>query len=490
VAAQTPAAGGDLIAAYNAEPPSLDPHLSPAFLTSRVTELVYNGLVRYNAAFEVEPDLAARWTISEDLLTYTFELQPNVKFHNGRPLTADDVVYSFERMLNEPNSNRKDLLGSVDKVAAADERNVTFTLKQPYVPFLANLATPGMYIVAKELVEEHGNLDNQAVGTGPFTFVEWVPKSHIKLAKNPDYFEGGKPYLDSITLQIVPEESARLAAVRTGQVHHAVLRDPTSPDVLTGEDGVQVVSVPDLNFHVIGFKTSQPPFDDVRVRQAISLAVDRQELLDTTAFGNGQVAGPVPPALTNWALPTEELPFYETDVERAKALLADAGHRDGFTATIMASPAYPEMVSDAQIVQSRLKEIGIELEIQQEEWGVYVDRWLKRDFVIYSGINGQFSSDPDYSLYPSLYTGESWNVYEFSHPEVDRLLDAGRTTQDEAARKDIYNQLQQLIAEQAPLLWTYSGMISDAVSTRLNGYVVLPNESRSSLRDAWLTPEE
>lgn len=490
VAAQEPTPGGDLIATYNAEPPSLDPHLSPAFLTSRVTELVYNGLVRYNATFVVEPDLAAGWTVSEDQLSYTFELRPDVRFHNGRALTADDVVYSFERILNESDTNRSDLLGSVDTVIAADEEHVVFTLNAPYAPFLANLATPGMYVVAEEVVAEHGGLDTVAMGTGPFTFEEWTPNGHITLVKNPAYFETDLPYLDSITLQFLPEESDRLDAVRGGQAHQAVLHDPASRDALAKDDSVRIIDVPELNFHVIGFKTSQPPFDDIRVRQAISLVVDRQQLIDTTTLGHGEIAGPIPPALTDWALPTDELPFYEIDVERAKALLAEAGYTEGFSATIMTSPAYQQMVSDAQIVQAQLRAIGIELEIEQEPWDVYVDRWLNRDFEMYSGINGQFSDDPDYSLYPALHTGGPWNVSEFSNPDVDRLLDAGRTTQDAVTRKDIYDQLQHLLAEQAPLLWTYSGMISDAVSTRLNGYVVLPNESRASLRQSWLATED
>ena len=490
VAAQAPAPGGDLIATYNAEPPSLDPHLSPAFLTSRVTELVYNGLVRYDATFVVEPDLAAGWTVSDDQLSYTFELRPDVRFHNGRALTADDVVYSFERILNESDTNRSDLLGSVARVTAADDEHIVFILNTPYAPFLANLATPGMYVVAEEVVAEHGSLDTVAIGSGPFMFEEWAPNGHITLVRNPDYFEADLPYLDSITLQFLPEESDRLDAVRGAQAHQAVLRDPASREALANDDSVRIVDVPDLNFHVIGFKTSQPPFDDVRVRQAISLAVDRQELIDTTAFGIGEIAGPIPPALTDWALPTDELPFYESDVERARALLAEAGYAEGFSATIMTSPAYQEMVSDAQIVQTRLRAIGIELEIEQEAWDVYVDRWLNRDFEMYSGINSQFSDDPDYSLYPALHTGGPWNVSEFSNPDVDRLLDAGRTTLDAVARKDVYDQLQRLLAEQAPLLWTYSGMITDAVSTRLNGYVVLPNESRASLRESWLAAED
>jgi peptide/nickel transport system substrate-binding protein len=474
--------------AYNAEPPSLDPHFSPAFLTGRVCELVYNGLVRYNAAFEVEPDLAIGWTVSDDQLAYTFGLHPGVVFHHGRSLTAADVVYSFERILTGSNTNRSALLGSIAAVTAADERHVTFALNAPYAPFLANLATSGMYVVAKETVQQPGGLDRNAVGTGPFEFVEWGSAEYITLARNSRYFETGMPYLDSITMQFIASESARVDAVRSEQAHVAVLRDSASADLMEDRPQVRIVRVPELSFHVIGLQTSRPPFDDVRVRQAVSLAINRQELVDAAVGGNGEIAGPIPPALTDWALPAEDLPFYEQDVDRAQALLAEAGYGRGFSTTIMTSPAYQEMVSDAQIVRAQLEKIGIELRIEQEQWEVYVDRWLKRDFAMYAGINGQFSDDPDYSLYPALHTGQPWNVAAFSNAEVDRLLEAGRTAEDVATRKEIYDQLQPLLAEQAPLLWTYSGTITDAVTSRLNGYVVLPNESRASLRASWLAP--
>src|SRR4051812_13090427 len=257
-ASQKPIAGGDLVVAYNAEPPSLDPHFSPAFLTSRVCELVYNGLVRYNAAFEVESDLATGWTVSDDRLSYTFELHPGVVFHNGRSLTADDVVYSFERILTGSNTNRSALLGSVAAVTAAGERHVTFALNAPYAPFLANLATPGMYVVAKETVQQPGGLDRNAVGTGPFELVAWVAAEHLTLTRNSRYFESGLPYLDSITMQFVASESARVEDVRSAKAHVAVLRDPASADLMEQTPQVQIVRVPELNFHVIGLQTSQP----------------------------------------------------------------------------------------------------------------------------------------------------------------------------------------------------------------------------------------
>ncbi len=485
VPATEPQAGGDLIFAINVEPPSLDPHTSSAFATRRVAELVYNGLVRYDKNMEIIPDLATSWTISDDNLTYTFKLRDDVKFHNGRQMTAQDVVYSFTRIMTDPKSSRKGLLSAVDKVAAADDYTVNLTLKQPFTPLLANLAA-GIYIVPQEVVEEKGDLANTAVGTGPFKFIEWVPKSHIKLEKNPDYFETGKPYLDSVTIQIVPEESARIAAVRTGQVQIAVLREANSSDLLADEKSLNIQKTLDLNFHVLGLNNNKEPLSDVRVRQALSLAINRQELMETCAFGKGAVAGPIPPGLSAWTVPTADLANYQQDVVKAKALLAEAGQESGFELSVMTSPTYPEMVCDAQVIQAQLKEIDVDVKIDQTEWGTYVERWGKHDMVAYTGINGQTSFDPDYGIYPALYTKGSWNVYEFSDADVDKLLDEGRSTIDDAARKQIYGDLQKLVAEKAPLLYLYSASLTDAVSTKVHDYVLYPSEERSSLKDAWL----
>ncbi len=483
--ASEPKYGGTLSIGITQQVLNLDPHIATAFSSFRVMEQIYEGLLRFDNQLQLQPALAESWTISPDGLEYTFKLRQGVKFHDVSLLTAEDVKYSFERVLNpETSSPQRSRIAVIKSIEVLSPTEVKFVLNKPFAPFLEVL--PLIYIVPKDFEKKVGDPKVKTLGTGPFKLAEFGP-DYIRLVRNDDYWDEGLPYLDEVIIRQIPDPSTLRSALRTGQLDliFGFGVDVTTAGAFAGLPGFQVVSVPGLNYSLLGIQNARPPFDDVRVRQAISLAVDRWQIAEIVYFGRAAVAGPLPPAVSKWEpLPPSKLPNYTRDVEKARALLAEAGVSD-LTFKIMPIPTVPETIQIAQVIQAQLKDIGVTAEIESVDFATFLQRWRQSDFDTFVSLNSG-GTDPDIHLYRHLHSKGSTNVFKFSDEVVDELLEQGRTTTDFEARKEIYRKLQIRIAEQVPFLFLTYPEIFAVMKADVEGFVLLPTQSIVSLRETWL----
>lgn len=459
--------------ANDQEPAGLDPHKTPAHSSVRIYSQVYSGLVEFDKDMNIIGDLAVDWEQPDDQ-TYIFNLHEGVKFHNGREMTAEDVKYSFERILAEETASHiASYFANVDSIEVLGDYQIKFTLKTPDATFLSNLTNSSAVVVAKEVVEENGDLQQVAVGTGPFTFEEWVPDSKVVLKKNQDYFKEGLPTLDELVYFTMKDEAARLSAIRTGQVDLTTLT-AQSAELLKNEENVTIKDYQSLEYSYAGFNVNHEILSNEKVRQALSLATDRQSIADIVWNGDAVISGPVAPSMGEWSIDVTQHELYSNDLEKAKQLLAEAGYPDGFEITITTASTYADMVDTAQILQQQWEKIGVKADIKQIEWGEYIDTWINKSADILIGRNGA-GTDPDRSLNYFFHTTGSANVWNFSNSDFDQLVETGKTTIDEAARKEIYVEAQEKLLELSPNLFLVSPMKYVAVNNSVQNFTPYPH---------------
>lgn len=462
-----PAQAANLRMAWAQDAAGLDPHTQPAFSSLRLLELIYEPLVRHDAALDVVPAIAESWSFSDDGLTLTFKIDPNAKFSDGAQVTADDVKASFERLLDEATAAvaRSNFL-SITSIEVTDPATVVFTLSQPDAPILVAMASINAAILPAKAIAE-GSVATTTLGSGPFVLDSWEPNSREVLSVNPNW-AGGEIAYDGITISVLPDETAILASLRAGQTDFALLNDPLIATLVPNEANLQLNAVPGLAYNVLQLNPSRAPMDNLKVRQAISCAVDRQDVLDTALVGEGKVTGPL--TMPAYAVDPSTLFCYEQDIEKAKALMAESGV-DGFTAKVIAATGEPPVASaEAQVLQSQLAEIGVKLEIELMELSVYVDRWLAGDFDMAVAQNGG-RADP-YPMYNRYFTkdGNLQKVSNFSDDEIDSLLQQGRVETDLAKRKEIFAKFEHRITELAPWVWLSTSNTYTAQLKTLSGF--------------------
>ncbi len=481
--------GGVLTLVRQGEVTNLDPHKVPAFTSQRIFELIYSRLTMLGPDLSVQPDMAESWTISPDGKTYTFKLR-QAKFHNGDPVTSADVKFTFERILNpETAAVSRAFFTDIDRIDTPDDRTVVFNLKQPNVTILGYMATGGASIVSKKVTEAANNdlsKKETAIGAGPFKLVEWVPDNYMKLDAFTEFYIQGQPYVDSIRINVVPDEAGIIAALRTKAADMAIITDPRTAQTLGKEQGVTVSAKPSPNYNLLFMNTKRKPLDNLQVRQAIAYAVDRQQVVDTVALGEGEVTGPIAPALPQFALPVGEYPSYKRDVNKAKQLLQDAGVGP-VEFTILVPTTEPVYAKDiAQVVQQQLAEAGIKMNIELSEFGQYVDRWLKADFDAAVGLNGG-QPDPDSYVFRYFTTDGNLNfVTSYQNQQVSDALKQARATADVQTRKDLYAAAQRQLVNDDPFIWLYVGRDYMGLLPSTKGYVHLPTGSVVYLRQTWL----
>lgn len=468
-----------LIMARAADTTGLDPHTQTAFASFRLLELIYEPLVNLDADLNVVPSLAESWDFADDGMTLTLNLRQGVKFHNGADFTAEDVVATFNRILDEATgaAARANYL-NIASIDTPDDYTVVFNLSQPDVPLLAALATTNAAIADSADIES-GNIATVANGTGPFKLENWTPEETTTLSANADWWGDG-PNVDGIEIRIIPDETSILAALRAGTIDFALLNDPLVATLLKDDPNIVLNRVPAIAYHVLQLRAAVPPLDKLEVRQAISCAIDRQEVLDTASLGEGKVTGPL--TMAAFALPTDELFCYQKDLDKAKELMAAAGMSDGFTLKVIAANAEPPTaLSEAQNIQAQLAEIGITVEIESMELSVYVDRWLKGDFEAAVALNGG-RPDP-YTMYARYWqtTGNLNNVAGYIDSTLDDLMARGRAETDPAARYEIFAEFQRHLAEVAPWVWLYVGYEYTAQQPYVSGFIPSPTDSLLSL---------
>ncbi|MGJ3263275.1 MAG: ABC transporter substrate-binding protein [Salinarimonas sp.] len=460
-------------------PAGLDPHIVTAFTSFQVVNgTVYEALTEVGPDLRIRPSLAESWEVSDDGLTYTFTLREGVSFHDGSAMTAEDVVASIERVKSEAiGSPLASRVAAVESARAVDERTVEMTLSEPSAPFLTQLAS--IAIVPSAYQGDAESLQQQPVGTGPFAFAEWQPNNYILLTANEDYWRDGLPEADGVRFNIVPESATRQVGITSGQYQMLPNIDAATALQLQGRPGVTLEDTLELSYTLLGMNTSQPPFDDPRVRQAVNYALDRQAIVDAALFGAGVAAGPLSPALEAWARDVSEFPCYEHSPERARALLEEAGVEMPLEVTMLVLPRQ-DIRDIAQVAQAQLNAAGFEVELNIPELGTFVQDWRNSNFDIFASANAG-SVDPDDFFYRAFRTGGSTNVFKYSDPRVDELLDIGRTELDETARKAAYDELQGILACEGPVAHVAYGQLYTATREGLEGFEIIANRSLSTL---------
>ncbi len=475
-----------LVMARAADTTGLDPHTQTAFASFRLLELIYEPLVNLDAELNVIPALAESWEFNEDATQLTLSLRQGVTFHNGAEFSAEDVVATFERILDEATAAaaRANYL-SIESIDTPDDFTVVFNLSQPDVPLLAALATTNAAIADSADIES-GDIATVANGTGPFKLESWTPDETTNLSANADWWGEG-PFVDGIEIRIIPDETSILAALRAGTIDFALLNDPLVATLLTDDANIVLNRVPAIAYHALQLRAAdtEAPLGELAVRQAIACAIDRQEVVDTAALGEGMVTGPL--TMAAYALDPSELFCYEKDLDRARELMAEAGYEDGFTLNVIAANEEPPTaVAEAQNIQAQLAEINIAVEIESLELGVYVERWLAGDFQAAVALNGG-RPDP-YTMYARYWqtTGNLNNVAGYIDETLDELMEAGRTETDPDARYEIFAQFQRHLAEMAPWVWLYTAYEYTAHQPYVEGFVPYPTDSLIGLAQVTL----
>ena len=488
VLAQTPP--GVLIVGQIAEPKSLDPHAVTAVNDFRILMNVYDGLVRYkDGTLEVEPALAESWTISDDGTVYTFDLRDGVSFHDGSPLTAEAVKFNFDRMLDENHPFYDTgpfplsfFFSAIDSVTAEDADTVTFTLKEPYAPFLSNLAYPTGLIVSPEAVKEFGkDFGRHPSGTGPFRFAEWESNAKVVVVRNEDYW-GGAPALEAVVFRPITDANTRVAEMLAGGIDLMVEVPPDSVATFTDDASYQVHEQAGPHVWFLILNAKEGPLADKKMRQAVNYAIDKKALVENVLQGTAEVAaGPTPPAFA-WAY-NEELDPYPYDPAKAKSLIEEAGHA-GAELTFYVTEGGSGMLDPVPMgaaIQADLAEVGLNVEIETYEWNTFLGK-------VNPGLEGKadmaemawMTNDPDTLPYLALRSDAfpdkgGFNSGYYSNPEVDKLLEAARRSTDQEERAELYKQMQAIVHDDAPWAFIANWKQNAVASSAVDGFSLQPS---------------
>jgi peptide/nickel transport system substrate-binding protein len=451
--------------AIGGEPDQLDPHKTTSYFSFEVLENVYDTLVEPDENLEMQPALATSWDLSDDQLTWTFHLRKGVTFQDGSDFTADDVVYSFNRIIDDKLSTAW-RFSAVKDIEAVDPETVRITVGQPSPNLLSSIGGfKGVAIVEKKNVQS-GDITTAPVGTGPYSVADFTSGDHIDLEANPDYW-GGKPAIPTIRYRFISNGATAIAALKAGEIDWTDSIPPQQVETLADDDSIELGQVPSNDYWYLALNERRKPFDDVRVRQAISYAIDRDAIAQVTSYGTATVNELAIPQESTWYT---EYDGYTHDTDKAQQLLDEAGVHD-LTMELMVSSDYPETVDAAQVIADELDDVGITLKIRTLDFGTWLDEQSKGNFdMLYMGWLGNI--DPDDFYYSQHHTDGGSNYQGYSNPEVDKLLDAGRTETDPDKRKDIYAQAATQIADDASYIYLYNPSVIQAWNPALTGYTV------------------
>lgn len=471
--AQTPKRGGRFRLRSHVAPLHFDPQQTLTFATMLPLSLTYSRLVKVKGGSAVVPgtqpiegDLAESWERQGDTV-YVFKLRKGVRWHNkpplnGRELTAEDVRYSYDRFLTIKGNPNKAILEMVDKVEATDKYTVKFTLREPNAWFIERMASTSTWVVAKECVDQFGDLKKPetVVGTGPWMLRSYEPGTRITFDRNPNYFVPGLPYVDGVDITISPDPAAAFAQFLSGEFdfgpeYGMVIR---RSDLDIAQRRVKALGMRDYIVVFGGYtamKLDQEPFKDVRVRRAFAMAQDWKEVLETNAWSQGKGApNPlIPAALKDWSIPIGQLPqegraLYEFDPAGAKRLLAEAGHPNGLKIPVETTPGYgPDWMDAVQVALRNWKQAGIEGDLKLKEYGAFISSAIfgKFDKMILT-LRGA-TTDPDTYFTPFL-PGEPLNSSGVNDPKLTEMIKLQRRTFDDKKRRDIVYDIQRYASQQ------------------------------------------
>ena len=458
--------------AQGADVTSLDPHQGHETPAVQVTSQIFDTLVTLDPKTnEIVPQIADSWE-QIDEQTYVFKIHEGIKFHDGSDLTAEDVKFSLDRARNSATVSY--IVNFIEDVTVDDDHTVTIKTTAPYAPALRNLAIPFAAIVPKAVVEaDEDAFILNPVGSGPYKFVEWNQGDHVTLKAFDDYY-AGKAETENLIMKVIPETSQRTIALETGEVDMAYDLAVNDIPKVNENDKLQVYEIPSLTCWYVSMNLNKKPFDNPKVREALSMAIDRQTIIDTINAGSGQPADAIiAPAVFG---------YYSTGVReynptKAKELLAEAGYPDGFSTSLWVNDNQSR-IEMCQAMQAMLLEIGVQCNIEVLEFGSYISRTVAGEHdMAYFGWTTS-SGDADYSYYSlehSTQQGAAGNRSFLADPDVDKLIEKARFNTNESERKDLYKELAIKLDEinnNIPIFYSY---INVGANKNVEGFIMNVN---------------
>ncbi|PPA69950.1 glutathione ABC transporter substrate-binding protein [Jeotgalibacillus proteolyticus] len=475
---------GEVVIATLSDAVAMDVHITNDVPSANIQAQIFENLVTQDENLEIQPALAESWEPVDDL-TWEFQLREGINFHDGTPFNAEAVKANFDRILDEEiASPRAVQYEMVTEVEVVDEYTVRIHLEYPYAPILANLSNIGGAMMSPasieadyEAMEDGGQpgtyINEHPSGTGFLQFESWTPGDELTLVKNEDYWDGAVSY-ESVVFQVVPEGATRLANLETEYAH---IIDPLAPNEAARVENMEHASLTtedSVGINYIGFNLNKEPFDDVRVRQAISMAINKEEMINGIYDGYGTIAtGPLAPPVVGAA---NDIPGLEYDVEEAKALLAEAGYEDGFS-TIIWTNDNPQRRDIAVAVQNSLADIGVDVQVEELEWGAYLAQTGQgeHDMFILGWSNQNANADNGlYSLFHSSQVGDAGNRFMLEDDEIDRYLEEARKTTDEDEQLELYRGAQERLVELAPMIYLQHQTYLSGHLNTVEGFSVSP----------------
>jgi peptide/nickel transport system substrate-binding protein len=485
-AAGTPRRGGKLTFGSAALPASIEPHLEGADIYQRRKFLFYENLVWMDYDLAPKPQLAERWE-ERSPTEYVFYLRRGVKFHNGKEMDAEDVKYSYERVMDPKTGSggRGDLV-TIKSIDITDRYTVRFTLLEPTATFLANIAGKYNGVIPKDVIRSGRELQQAAVGTGPFMVRQFEPNRLLVMERFADYWDKGKPYLDGLTFQALPDETSLVAALRSGQLDMVQFESGVNFKLVRHLVSLSNIQAPAIRWVVLDLVGDMPPTNNPDIRRAIALSIDREAILRIAGDGLGKRLGLLPPAMSFWAMPMDRLPNQNRDLGRARELIQKAGMRPPVALTIRNIVGFPSLIASVQVIADNLKEAGFDVRVETVDIGVWIRDWIARQTPPTMNEWGGFV-DPDQTFYRHYHTPpKGVDFRRWSSAEVDRLLDEGRTTLDRNRRKQIYDRVQTIMADDPISIPLYAPNQLYSMQRKVKGFRPYPTAFLFGLRETWI----
>ncbi|KUI23416.1 ABC transporter substrate-binding protein [Mycobacterium sp. GA-1285] len=453
----------NLVAAIAGEPDQLDPHKTSAYFSFEVLENVFDTLVEPDADLQMRPALAESWEVSPDQLSWTFHLRPGVTFHDGSPFTAEDVVFSYRRIIDERLAN-VDKFSAVVDVRAVDPLTVVIRVEHPTPNLLTNIGGfKGMAIVQRRNVET-GQIATHPVGTGPFAFQSHKSGDSITLTGNPAYW-GPAPKVAGVTFRFISEPSTALSALQAGEIDWTDAVPTQRVAQLRDDDSLHLEVTPSNDYWYLALNEAHKPWDDMRARRAVAYGIDRNAIVQATSYGTAAANQLAIPKGNPWYAAYDR---YRYDTDTAERLLDEAGVGD-VDLDMLVTSEYPETVTAAQVIADNLAPLGITVNIRTVDFATWLDEQNSGNFdMLMMGWLGNI--DPDDFYYAQHHTNGTSNAQKYSNPEVDRLIDAGRVETDRQARFELYRRAATIIADEVSYLYLYNPSVIQAWGTNLSGY--------------------
>jgi peptide/nickel transport system substrate-binding protein len=476
-----PKQGGALKLGYGiSQIPNLDPaKVNLGIVAGELLPNIFSSLVQFDTELGLLPDLAENWTVSEDGLNYSFALRDGLTFHNGDPLKAEDIVFTYERTTDpdfaSPHANKLALVESVD---TPDELTVNFTLSAPFAPFLAVAFSRGpgraMTPVSRRAFEEMGEeqFDQTPVGSGPFALVAETAdlSSGFELTAFDGWY-GGRPLLDSIEVTIIAEPSSRISALEAGDVDMLDIVPAIGVAQVAENPDITLVQMPGTSWIGLAMNWARPPWENPDARMAVAKALDRDAVIETALFGLATPSvGAIAPAFA-WAYGTPDPAATPQafNLEEARALAESAGIT-GAAPTIMGTPDDQRV---SEVLRNQLSELGLDVQVEQLQQAAWNERWLAGDYDWI--INGSVAdADPDDGHWNFFHSEGPWNSYGYSNPEVDELLEATRATGDAEERASLFQEVQAILQNDVPHAFLYHTLDTTGFYNDVQGYVAIP----------------